>query len=79
MAGSELTRVRLYRGLSQTELAARAGLARSTICKLESGAAMGALETWLAIGEALLVDYRRILPPPSYGLAARHYPRRGVK
>lgn len=51
-------------GLSLTELAKRAGLAKSTLSQLESGSGNPNLETLWALGVALGVPVSRLIDPP---------------
>jgi transcriptional regulator with XRE-family HTH domain len=51
-------------GLSLTELAKRAGLAKSTLSQLESGSGNPSLETLWALGVALEVPVSRLIDPP---------------
>lgn len=47
---------REYRGLTQTELAARCGLAQATIAQIEGGKRTGSVEVLKKIAEALSLD-----------------------
>ncbi|MEO3755117.1 XRE family transcriptional regulator [Streptomyces sp. B6B3] len=51
-------------GLSMTEVARRAGLAKSTLSQLESGAGNPSVETLWALGVALEVPFARLVDPP---------------
>jgi len=51
-------------GLSLSELAKRAGLAKSTLSQLESGAGNPSIETLWALGVALGVPFSRLVDPP---------------
>src|SRR3984885_14849401 len=51
-------------GLSLTEVARRAGIAKSTLSQLESGAGNPSLETLWAICVALDAPFSRLLDPP---------------
>ncbi|MGD0067698.1 MAG: XRE family transcriptional regulator [Streptosporangiaceae bacterium] len=59
-----LRRERRQAGLSLTEVARRAGIAKSTLSQLESGAGNPSLETLWAICVALDVPFSRLLDPP---------------
>ncbi|WP_344941339.1 helix-turn-helix domain-containing protein [Sphaerisporangium flaviroseum] len=51
-------------GLSLTELARRAGIAKSTLSQLESAAGNPSVETLWALGAALGVPFSRLVDPP---------------
>ncbi|MGK4584876.1 helix-turn-helix domain-containing protein [Kitasatospora sp. HPMI-4] len=51
-------------GLSMTELAKRAGIAKSTLSQLESGSGNPSVETLWALGAALGVPFSRLVDPP---------------
>ncbi|MEV5509901.1 helix-turn-helix domain-containing protein [Streptomyces orinoci] len=55
---------RLRAGLSLSELAKRAGLAKSTLSQLESGTGNPSVETLWALGVALDVPFSRLVDPP---------------
>ncbi|OKK14815.1 DNA-binding protein [Streptomyces sp. CB00455] len=55
---------RLRTGLSLTEVARRAGLAKSTLSQLESGAGNPSLETLWALCVALEIPFSRLLAAP---------------
>jgi len=59
-----LRRERIRSGLSLTELARRAGLAKSTLSQLENGTGNPSLETLWAIGHALSIPLSRLVDPP---------------
>jgi len=59
-----LRRERARAGVSLTELAKRAGIAKSTLSQLESGAGNPSLETLWALGTALGVPLSRLIDPP---------------
>jgi transcriptional regulator with XRE-family HTH domain len=59
-----LRRERHRTGLSLTEVARRAGIAKSTLSQLESGTGNPSLETLWAICVALDVPFSRLLDPP---------------
>jgi transcriptional regulator with XRE-family HTH domain len=59
-----LRRERRRAGLSLTEVARRAGIAKSTLSQLESGTANPSLETLWAICVALDAPFSRLLDPP---------------
>jgi transcriptional regulator with XRE-family HTH domain len=60
-----LRRERERVGLSLTELARRAGIAKSTLSQLESGAGNPSVETLWALGVALGVPFSRLVEPPA--------------
>ncbi|AHH99973.1 XRE family transcriptional regulator [Kutzneria viridogrisea] len=51
-------------GLSLTELARQAGIAKSTLSQLESGTGNPSVETLWALGVALGVPFSRLVDPP---------------
>ena len=51
-------------GLSLTELARQAGIAKSTLSQLESGAGNPSVETLWALGVALGVPFSQLVDPP---------------
>jgi transcriptional regulator with XRE-family HTH domain len=59
-----IRRERERAGLSLTELARRAGVAKSTLSQLESGLGNPGVETLWAIGTALDVPFSRLVEPP---------------
>ncbi|WP_280398133.1 helix-turn-helix domain-containing protein [Nocardia carnea] len=59
-----LRRERHRAGLSLTEVARRAGIAKSTLSQLESGTGNPSLETLWALCVALDVPFSRLLDPP---------------
>ncbi|MBV9382713.1 MAG: helix-turn-helix domain-containing protein [Streptosporangiaceae bacterium] len=59
-----IRRERARAGLSLTELARRAGVAKSTLSQLESGAGNPSVETLWALGVALGVPFSRLVDPP---------------
>jgi transcriptional regulator with XRE-family HTH domain len=61
---ASLRRERQRAGLSLTEVARRAGIAKSTLSQLESGAGNPSVETLWAICVALEVPFSRLLDPP---------------
>ncbi len=60
---ASLRRERERAGLSLSELAKRAGLAKSTLSQLESGAGNPSVETLWALGVALGVPFSRLVEP----------------
>src|SRR5260370_21104741 len=62
--GASLRGERRGSGLSLTEVARRAGIAKSTLSQLESGAGNPSLETLWAICVALDAPFSRLLDPP---------------
>ncbi|MFI9359646.1 helix-turn-helix domain-containing protein [Kitasatospora sp. NPDC053057] len=61
---ASIRRERERGGLSMTELARRAGIAKSTLSQLESGAGNPSVETLWALGVALNVPFSRLVDPP---------------
>ena len=61
---SSLRRERHRAGLSLTEVARRAGIAKSTLSQLESGTGNPSIETLWAICVALDAPFSRLLDPP---------------
>ncbi|OZM72451.1 transcriptional regulator [Amycolatopsis antarctica] len=61
---ASLRRERDRAGLSLTELAKRAGVAKSTLSQLESGTGNPSVETLWALGTALGVTFSRLVDPP---------------
>src|SRR5215218_6523302 len=59
-----LRRERERAGLSLSELAKRAGIAKSTLSQLESGVGNPSVETLWALGVALGVPFSRLVDPP---------------
>ncbi|WP_430789873.1 helix-turn-helix domain-containing protein [Actinoplanes sp. G11-F43] len=59
-----LRRERDRAGISLTELARRAGLAKSTLSQLESGSGNPSIETLWALGVALGIPFSRLIEPP---------------
>ena len=64
LIAASLRRERRRTGLSLTEVARRAGLAKSTLSQLESGMGNPSLETLWAICVALDAPFSRLLDPP---------------
>src|SRR5271156_5360894 len=64
LIAASLRRERRRTGLSLTEVARRAGIAKSTLSQLESGTGNPSLETLWALGVALDVPFARLLDPP---------------
>lgn len=62
---ANLRRLRLAAGLSQEELAARAGLHRTYVSSVERAQRNISLENIYALAEALRVDPRELLAPIS--------------
>jgi len=60
---ASLRRERERAGLSLTELARRAGLAKSTLSQLEAGTGNPSVETLWALGVALGVPFSRLVEP----------------
>lgn len=59
-----LQRERRRAGLSLTEVARRAGVAKSTLSQLEAGTGNPSVETLWALGVALGVPFSRLVEPP---------------
>jgi transcriptional regulator with XRE-family HTH domain len=64
LVSMSLRRERARAALSLTELARRAGIAKSTLSQLESGTGNPSLETLWALGTALGVPLSRLIDPP---------------
>ena len=64
LIAASLRRERGRAGLSLTEVARRAGIAKSTLSQLESGTGNPSLETLWAICVALDAPFSRLLEPP---------------
>ncbi|MEU4426257.1 XRE family transcriptional regulator [Actinoplanes sp. NPDC024001] len=64
LIAAALRRERDRAGISLAELARRAGLAKSTLSQLESGAGNPSIETLWALGVALGVPFSRLIEPP---------------
>jgi transcriptional regulator with XRE-family HTH domain len=64
LIAASLRRERRRTGLSLTEVARRAGIAKSTLSQLESGTGNPSLETLWAICVALDAPFGRLLDPP---------------
>jgi len=61
--GAALRRERERAGLSLTELARRAGIAKSTLSQLEAGSGNPSVETLWSLGVALGVPFSRLVEP----------------
>src|ERR1700736_6640553 len=64
LIAASLRRERHRSGLSLTEVARRAGIAKSTLSQLESGTGNPSLETLWALCVALDAPFSRLLDPP---------------
>src|SRR6201995_214148 len=64
LIAASLRRERQRTGLTLTEVARRAGIAKSTLSQLESGTGNPSLETLWAICVALDTPFARLLDPP---------------
>jgi transcriptional regulator with XRE-family HTH domain len=64
LVSMSLRRERARAALSLTELAKRAGIAKSTLSQLENGSGNPSLETLWALGNALGVPLSRLIDPP---------------
>lgn len=60
-----LRRERTRAGLSLSEVAKRAGIAKSTLSQLEAGSGNPSVETLWALGVALEVPFSRLVDPPA--------------
>src|SRR5687768_14321418 len=60
-----LRREREKAGISLTELARRAGIAKSTLSQLEAGSGNPSVETLWSLGVALGVPFSRLVEPPT--------------
>ena len=68
LIAASIRRERARAGLSLTELAKRAGIAKSTLSQLESAAGNPSVETLWALGVALGVPFSRLVDPPRRGV-----------
>lgn len=68
LIAASLRRERARAGLSLTELARRAGIAKSTLSQLESGTGNPSVETLWALAAALGTPFSRLLDPPRLGV-----------
>lgn len=64
LIAASVRRERDRAGLSLTELAKRAGIAKSTLSQLESGVGNPSVETLWGLGAALGVPFSRLVDPP---------------
>ncbi|MER5349935.1 XRE family transcriptional regulator [Kitasatospora sp. NPDC002551] len=64
LIAASIRRERERAGLSMAELSRRAGIAKSTLSQLESGAGNPSVETLWALGVALDVPFSRLVDPP---------------
>src|SRR6266853_6574259 len=64
LIAASIRRERDRAGRSLTELARRAGIAKSTLSQLESGAGNPSVETLWGLGTALGVPLSRLIDPP---------------
>jgi transcriptional regulator with XRE-family HTH domain len=64
LIAASIRRERARSGLSLTELARRAGIAKSTLSQLESGTGNPSVETLWALGVALGVPFSRLVDQP---------------
>src|SRR5436309_11733958 len=62
---ASLRRERRRAGLSLTELARRAGIAKSTLSQLEAGTGNPSVETLWALAVVLDVPFSRLVDPPA--------------
>ena len=78
LIAAAVRRERERAGLSLTELARRAGLAKSTLSQLEAGAGNPSVETLWALAVALEVPFSQLVaapPPPVQVIRAGEGPR----
>jgi transcriptional regulator with XRE-family HTH domain len=68
LTSMSLRRERGRTGLSLTELAKRAGIAKSTLSQLENGVGNPSLETLWALAQALGIPLSRLVDPPRQGI-----------
>ncbi|HEY3957105.1 MAG TPA: helix-turn-helix domain-containing protein [Streptosporangiaceae bacterium] len=68
LIAASIRRERDRTGMSLSELARRAGIAKSTLSQLESGTGNPSLETLWAIGVALDVPFSRLIDPARPGV-----------
>ena len=68
VVATSLRSERARAGISLTELARRAGIAKSTLSQLEAGSGNPSLETLWALGVALGVPLSRLVDPPRRGV-----------
>jgi transcriptional regulator with XRE-family HTH domain len=68
LIAASLRRERARTGLSLTEVARRAGIAKSTLSQLEGGTGNPSVETLWALGVALGVPFSRLVDPPRRGI-----------
>lgn len=66
---ASLARERENAGMSQAELARRAGVAKSTLSQLESGSGNPSLETLWSLSTALDIPFSRLVDPTHRGVA----------
>jgi transcriptional regulator with XRE-family HTH domain len=64
MVAAAIRRERERAGLSLSELAKRAGLAKSTLSQLEAGLGNPSVETLWALAAVLAVPVSRLIDPP---------------
>ena len=64
LLAASIRRERERAGLSMTELAKRAGIAKSTLSQLEAGTGNPGVETLWALATALGVPFSRLVDPP---------------
>src|SRR3954452_25075835 len=72
---ARLKALRVERGLSQEEVAERAGMAASTLSRLESGARRLALDHLTPLAQALGVEVGELLAPATRDPRVREKPR----
>src|SRR2546429_9519748 len=65
LIAASIRREREHCGLSLSELAKQAGIAKSTLSQLESGTGNPSVETLWALGVALGVPFSRLVEPPT--------------
>jgi transcriptional regulator with XRE-family HTH domain len=75
--GARLQELRRAKGLTQAELAARAGLSKGGVANLEQGLREPAWATVVALAEALKVDCQAFLQRPGRNAKAPAKKKRG--
>jgi transcriptional regulator with XRE-family HTH domain len=73
---ASLRRERERHGISLTELARRAGIAKSTLSQLESGTGNPSVETLWALAVVLDIPFSRLVDPPA--IPSEHAPFSGT-
>jgi transcriptional regulator with XRE-family HTH domain len=63
LVGTNIRRLRLDQGLSQEQLAGKAGINRAYLSTVENGKRNVSIDNIIALANALVVDPRRLLRP----------------